>query len=120
MKTALRRRGISRLQGAFDSRANGWRMREPTPARDASNSPSNILLIREHRAAMEFAKALSTIFNPFLSATALFVIVSHAFSRSTVEFWKLSAEGLFFFTIAPLVCVLYLYVTGRISDFDMS
>ena len=108
------------MQGALVSRANDSPMREPTPAHGSPNSPSNILLIREHRAAMEFAKALSTIFNPFLSATALFVIVAHAFSRSTVEFWKLSAEGLFFFTIAPLVCVLYLYVTGRISDFDMS
>jgi len=85
-----------------------------------ASSPNNVLLIREHRAAVEFARALSTIFNPFLSATALFVIVSHAFSRSTVEFWKLSAAGLFFFTLAPLACVLYLYVTGRISDFDMS
>jgi membrane-associated phospholipid phosphatase len=108
------------LQGASGARANETPMREPAAARESANSPSNILLIREHRAAMEFAKALSTIFNPFLSATALFVIVAHAFSRSTVEFWKLSAEGLFFFTIAPLVCVLYLYVTGRISDFDMS
>src|SRR5450631_966470 len=108
------------MQGGHNARANGWRMREPTPAHGAAASPPNILLIREHRAAMEFAKALSTIFNPFLSATALFVIVSHAFSRSTVEFWKLSAAGLFFFTLAPLACVLYLYVTGRISDFDMS
>jgi membrane-associated phospholipid phosphatase len=108
------------LQGASGARANGWQMREPTPAHEPVNAQSNLLLIREHRAAMEFAKALSTIFNPFLSATALFVIVAHAFSRSTVEFWKLSAEGLFFFTIAPLVCVSYLYVTGRISDFDMS
>ena len=95
-------------------------MRDPSSAREKPISNGNVVLLREHRAAVEFARALSTIFNPFLAATALFVIVSHAFSTSTVEFWKLSAAGLFFFTVAPLACVLYLYVTGRISDFDMS
>src|SRR4029077_19592192 len=113
-------RDTSRRQGAPRRRAKEVSMREPATLHGHAGSPDNVLLIREHRAAVEFARALSTIFNPFLSATALFVIVSHAFSRSTVEFWKLSAAGLFFFTLAPLACVLYLYVTGRISDFDMS
>lgn len=80
----------------------------------------NVVLIREHRAAIEFARALSTIFNPFLTATALFIIVSHAYSSSTTQFWLLSLVGFFFFTMAPLGCLLYLYLTGRISDFDMS
>jgi hypothetical protein len=95
-------------------------MRDPANAAASKISSGTVVLLREHRAAIEFARALSTIFNPFLSATALFIIVSHAFSTSRLEFWKLSAAGLFFFTIAPLACVLYLYVTGRISDFDMS
>jgi len=96
-------------------------MRDPhlTPA---GRSPrSNVYALREHRAATEFARALSTIFNPFLTATALFIIVSHAFAhRSTLEFWIYSAAGVLCFTIAPLTFVLYLYLTGRISDFDIS
>ncbi|HLJ84127.1 MAG TPA: hypothetical protein VKT51_08155 [Candidatus Eremiobacteraceae bacterium] len=95
-------------------------MRDPANPREAKISSGTVVLLREHRAAVEFARALSTIFNPFLSATALFIIVSHAYSTSRLEFWKLSAAGLFFFTVAPLACVLYLYLTGRISDFDMS
>ena len=76
--------------------------------------------MRGHRAAVEFAKALSTIFNPFICASALFIIISHAFSVSTKEFWVLSAVSVTVYTVAPLVCLLLLYVTGRISDFDMS
>jgi membrane-associated phospholipid phosphatase len=76
--------------------------------------------MRGHRAAVEFAKALSTIFNPFICASALFIITSHAFSTSTREFWVLSAVSVILFTVAPLLCLLLLYVTGRISDFDMS
>ncbi len=78
------------------------------------------VLIRGHRAAAEFARALSTIFNPFITATALFIIVSHAFTHSTLAFWAFSISGLLFFTIAPLTIILYLYVTGHISDFDIS
>lgn len=89
----------------------------PAPETDAT---TNVVLIREHRAIVEFARTLSTIFNPFLTASALFIIVSHASSRSTAEFWLLSLAGLFFFTLAPVGCLLFLYVTGRISDFDLS
>lgn len=91
---------------------------------DAGSSSSdphhNVFVIRERHAVVEFARTLSTIFNPFLNATALFIIVSHAYSRSTPEFWKLSFAGLFFFTVAPVLCIFYLYLAGRISDFDMS
>jgi membrane-associated phospholipid phosphatase len=80
----------------------------------------NVIVIREHRAVVEFARSLSTIFNPFLCVTALCVIVSHVYSASTVRFWELSFAALFFFTIAPVLCIFYLYLSGRISDFDMS
>jgi membrane-associated phospholipid phosphatase len=96
-------------------------MREPvSPAADSS-ARSSVYQLREHRATVEFARALSTIFNPFLTATALFIIVSHAFAHhSTLQFWVYSIVGVVCFTIAPLTFVLYLYVTGRISDFEMS
>jgi membrane-associated phospholipid phosphatase len=80
----------------------------------------DVIVIREHRAVVEFARSLSTIFNPFVCATVLFVIVARAFSSSTLHFWELSIAGLFFFTIAPMLCVFYLYLSGRIGDFDMS
>ena len=96
-------------------------MREPhAPVADPKRR-SNVFAIREHRALTEFARALSTIFNPFLTATALFIIVSHAFAHhSTLQFWAFSTVGVLAFTIAPLTFVLYLYLTGRISDFDIS
>lgn len=89
--------------------------------RVTAHGTENIVVgMRGHRAAVEFAKALSTIFNPFICASALFIIVSHAFSASTKEFWVLSAVSVTLYTVAPLVVLLCLYVTGRISDFDMS
>ena len=91
---------------------------DPRPAQ--YDAGTKVVGIRQHRAAVEFAKALSTIFNPFLSASAVFIIVSHAFSNSTHEFWVLSAACVFTYTVAPLVWLLFLYVTGRVSDFDMS
>lgn len=96
-------------------------MRDPRIGSPDTDVRKNVFVIREHRAASEFARALSTIFNPFLTASALFIIVSHAFAhRSTLEFWIYSAVGVVCFTLAPLTFVLYLYLTGRISDFDMS
>lgn len=83
-------------------------------------SQRDVIVIREHRAVGEFARSLSTTFNPFICATVLFVIVARAYSSSTPHFWELSFAGLFFFTIAPMLCVFYLYLSGRISDFDMS
>ncbi|MDQ6780889.1 MAG: hypothetical protein M3Z37_07030 [Candidatus Eremiobacteraeota bacterium] len=80
----------------------------------------NIVALREHRAVVEFARTLSTIFNPFLSATTLFIIIARAYSSNIREFWELSFAGLLFFTIAPVLCIFYLYLSGRISDFDMS
>lgn len=90
------------------------------PQMRGGRSETIVVGMRGHRAAVEFAKALSTIFNPFICASALFIIVSHAFSTSTKEFWFLSAVSVLIFTVAPLVCLLLLYVSGRISDFDMS
>jgi membrane-associated phospholipid phosphatase len=115
---------LSAFTGGSRGRYNAF-VRKLRPHMDDAHSPmsegrSNIVVIREHRAVVEFARTLSTIFNPFVSATALFVIVSHAFSRNVRQFWELSFAGLLFFTIAPVLCIFYLYLSGRISDFDMS
>src|SRR5689334_19873028 len=96
-------------------------MRDPQVTPHDQKGRGNVFAIREHRAAAEFARTVSTIFNPFLTATALFIIVSHAFAHhSTLQFWVYSTIGVVAFTLAPLAFVLYLYLTGRISDFDMS
>lgn len=95
-------------------------MHDPSRIGSDHDTAPKIVVIRQHRALVEFAKALSTIFNPFVCAAILFVIVSHAYSKSTLEFWVLSSTSVFCFTVLPLICVLYLYVTGRISDFEMS
>ena len=96
-------------------------MRDPQTPPAERVGAGGVYVIRERRAATEFARALSTIFNPFLSATGLFIIVSHAFAHhSTFEFWTYSTLGVIFYTVAPLSFILYLYLTGRISDFDIS
>lgn len=96
-------------------------MRDPQASPQDQKGRSAVFAIREHRATTEFARTVSTIFNPFLTATALFIIVSHAFAHhSTMQFWVYSTVGILCFTVAPLTFVLYLYLTGRISDFDMS
>lgn len=92
----------------------------PGDRHDAPGERHDVIVIREHRAVVEFARSLSTIFNPFVCATALFVILAHAYSSSTIRFWELSFAGIFFFAVAPMLCVFYLYLSGRISDFDMS
>ncbi len=86
----------------------------------AADHRHDVIVIREHRAVVEFARTLSTIFNPFLCATALFIIVSHAYSSSRAHLWELSFVGVFFYALAPVIGVFYLYLSGRISDFDMS
>lgn len=96
-------------------------MRDPVLRPSDTSGRKSVFVIREHRATVEFSRAVSTIFNPFLTATAFFIILAHAFAhRTTLEFWAYSAVGVFCFTVAPLTFVLYLYLTGRISDFDMS
>src|ERR1700730_3249111 len=96
-------------------------MRDPHITVADQTGRNNVYAIREHRATTEFARTVSTIFKPFLTATALFIIVSHAFAHhSTLQFWVYSTVGVLCFTVAPLSFVLYLYLTGRISDFDMS
>lgn len=87
---------------------------------NAPDTTRDVIIIREHRAVVEFARAISTIFNPFLCATALFVILSHAYAISTLHFWELSFAGILFYALAPVITIFYLYLSGRISDFDMS
>ncbi|HTC29780.1 MAG TPA: hypothetical protein VK702_03580 [Candidatus Acidoferrum sp.] len=79
-----------------------------------------IVPIKNRRAWRDLARILSTIFNPFLTALALFVILAHASARGTVDFWWLLLLSTFFTSIGPMLYVFWLYGSDRISDLDMS
>jgi membrane-associated phospholipid phosphatase len=75
---------------------------------------------RRKRVLTDVARIFSTIFNPFLTALALFVIVAHQEAQTTTTFWFLLFTSTFFTSIGPMLYVLWLYATDRISDLDMS
>ena len=76
--------------------------------------------IKNRRVWHDLARILSTIFNPFLTALALFVILSHVRATSTNNFWWLLFLSTFFTSIGPMLFIFWLYATDRISDLDMS
>ncbi len=86
-------------------------MLEPLPS---------IISIKNRKVWRDLAKILSTIFNPFLTALALFVILAHIAAGGTVDFWRLLFISTFFTSLGPMIYVFWLYGTDRISDLDMS
>lgn len=76
--------------------------------------------IKNRRVWRDVAKILSTIFNPFLTALALFVILSHVHAPTTQDFWRLLLLSTAFTSILPMIFIFWLYATDRISDLDMS
>jgi membrane-associated phospholipid phosphatase len=78
------------------------------------------LPIKNRRVWRDLARILSTIFNPFLTALALFVIFSHARSNDTDDFWRLLFLSTFFTSLGPMLFIFWLYATDRVSDLDMS
>ena len=79
-----------------------------------------IVPIKNRRAWRDLARILSTIFSPFLTALALFVILAHASARGTLDFWWLLGISTFFTSLGPMIYVFWLYGSDRISDLDMS
>lgn len=79
-----------------------------------------VVPLKQRRVWRDLAKILSTIFNPFLTALALFVILSRVTARDTLDFWRLLFVSTFFTSIGPMLYVFWLYATDRISDLDMS
>jgi membrane-associated phospholipid phosphatase len=76
--------------------------------------------LRQRRVWRDLARIFSTVFNPFLTAFALFVILAHAFGSGTIGFYKLLFTSTFFTSIGPMLFILWLYATDRIADLDMS
>jgi membrane-associated phospholipid phosphatase len=79
-----------------------------------------IVPIKNRRIWRDLARSLSTIFNPFLTALALFVILAHIGAKDTLAFWRLLFLSSFFTSIGPMLYVFWLYATDRISDLEMS
>ncbi len=79
-----------------------------------------VVPIKNRRVWRDLARILSTIFNPFLTALALFVILAHVGSRDVLSFWRLLFLSTCFTSIGPMLYVFRLYAVDRISDLDMS
>jgi membrane-associated phospholipid phosphatase len=79
-----------------------------------------IVSIKNRRVWRDLARILSTIFNPFLTALALFVILAHIGPHDIDEFWRLLLISTFFTSIGPMLYIFWLYASDRISDLDMS
>ncbi len=75
---------------------------------------------RTRRVWTDLARILSTIFNPFLTSLALFVILAHVKTQTATDFWILLFNSIFFTSIGPMLFVFWLYSRGIISDLDMS
>jgi membrane-associated phospholipid phosphatase len=99
---------------------------QATEDRDVPDSPRPgepihaIVPLKNRRVWRDLARILSTIFNPFLTAFALFVILAHIGATDTLDFWRLLFLSTFFTSIGPMLYVFWLYATDRISDLDMS
>lgn len=98
-------------------------MRTPqiVPESDGFTQPlGSVVPLRKRRVWRDLARILSTIFNPFLTALALFVILADIGAKDTFDFWRLLFISTFFISIGPMLYVFWLYATDRISDLDMS
>src|SRR5579871_6713714 len=80
----------------------------------------SVVPIKNRRVWRDLARILSTIFNPFLTALALFVMLAHIGAKDTLDFWRLLFLSTFFTSIGPMLYVFWLYATDRISDLEMS
>lgn len=76
--------------------------------------------VKNRRVWRDLARILSTVFNPFLTAIALFIILSHVHTASTQQFWQMLFLSTAFTSIGPMIFIFWLYATDRISDLDMS
>src|ERR1700716_2913186 len=97
------------------SPANATAIVQPTSA------PHTVTIsFRQRRVLTDIARIFSTVCNPFVTAIALYVILAHSYAKDTATFWTWLFVATFWAAIGPMLCVLWLYRTGRISDLDMS
>ncbi|MBV8355204.1 MAG: hypothetical protein JO101_07790, partial [Candidatus Eremiobacteraeota bacterium] len=75
---------------------------------------------RVRRVLTDVARVISTVCNPFITPLVLFVLVCGATARTPQTFWAWLAVCGFFTSIGPMLVLFWLYLTGTISDLDMS
>src|SRR5579872_7242375 len=66
---------------------------------------------RARRVLRDVARAVSTVFNPFIVPLALFVLLCAGTSNSTPEFLLHLGVCAAFTSIVPMLCLLWLYAT---------
>ena len=79
-----------------------------------------VRLSRRRRVLTDLARIFSTICNPFVTALALFVVLSHAVAKDTPTFWGYLFASTFFTSLGPMLYILWLYASDRIADLDLS
>jgi membrane-associated phospholipid phosphatase len=98
-----------------------WAEKRHVPDTDRLGEPLRpVVPMKNRRVWRDLARLLSTIFNPFLTALALFAILALIGAKDTFDFWRLLFISTFFTSIGPMLYVFRLYATDRISDLDMS
>jgi membrane-associated phospholipid phosphatase len=90
------------------------------PLRFRRSSQTDPMPIRRKRVLTDIARLSSTVCNPFLTAFALLVLMTHEIAPTTTAFWLLLFSSTFFTSIGPMFFVLKMYLDGRITDLDMS
>jgi membrane-associated phospholipid phosphatase len=90
------------------------------PESERSERPVPLVAVKKRRVWRDLARILSTIFNPFLTAFALFVILADVTAKDTLDFWRLLLLSTSFTALGPMLYVFWLYATDRISDLEMS
>lgn len=75
---------------------------------------------RAGRALRDVARTVSTVCNPFVVPLVLFVLLCAGTTHTFAQFWSRLSVCAFFTSIGPMLFLLWLYTTDRISDLDMS
>ncbi|MGH7715771.1 MAG: phosphatase PAP2 family protein, partial [Vulcanimicrobiaceae bacterium] len=68
----------------------------------------------------DVARAVSTVCNPFVVPLVLFVLLCAGKTHTFGQFWYRLSVCAVFTSIGPMLVLLWLYTTDRITDLDMS
>ena len=75
---------------------------------------------RTKRVLRDVARTVSTVCNPFVVPLVLFVLLCAGTTHTVDQFWWMLAICAVFTSVGPMLFLLWLYATDRISDLDMS
>jgi membrane-associated phospholipid phosphatase len=81
---------------------------------------ASVVPLKKRRVWRDLARILSTVFNPFLTALALFLILADIGAKGTLDFWRLFFISTFFTSFGPMLYIFWLYANDHISDLEMS